>query len=49
MNRTEAIGYLVKKKKLEKEGKFTKGEEKEIKKVMVEGKIYGDPLVEVGF
>ncbi len=41
MNREKAIKYLKKK------GKPTT--EKEIKKVVTEGKIYGDPLVEVNF
>jgi len=41
MNRKKAIKYL------ERKGKPTT--EKEIKKVITEGKIYGDPLVEVDF
>jgi len=39
MNREEAIDYLQRKKKPTTEA--------EVKKVMSEGKIYGDPLVEM--
>lgn len=41
MNKEEAIAYLKRKNK--------EPTDKEISKVMQEGKIYGDPLVEVGF
>ncbi len=40
MNKEKAIEYL--------EGKGKPTTEAEIKKVMQEGKIYGDPLVEIG-
>lgn len=45
MNREKAIKYLERKGKIE-EREFTKKEEKKIEKVMNEGKIYGDPIVE---
>ncbi len=50
MDRKKAISYLKRKGKIE-EGKesFNKEDEAEIKKVVTEGKIYGDPLVEVDF
>lgn len=52
MSREEAIAYLDRKGELyepytEAEREFTKAEEKEIKKVQKEGKIYGDPMVEL--
>lgn len=45
MDREDAIEYLERKDKIEAEKKFNKEDEKEIEKVMKEGKIYGDPLV----
>lgn len=48
MDREDAIRYLERKGKIEaEEKKFDKDDEKEIEKVMKEGKIYGDPVVEV--
>jgi len=50
MNRKKAIKYLKRKGKIEEDKEiFNKEDEKEIKKVITEGKIYGDPLVEVNF
>ena len=43
MTREEAIKYLERKDKLG-EAKYSKKDEKEIRWVMQEGKIYGDPL-----
>lgn len=58
MNRLEALEYLRTKGKLTKklEAEFDKLEdeseqeftEKDVKKVMKKGKIYGDPVVELG-
>lgn len=50
MDREDAIAYLERKGELTdplEERKFTKEEEKKIKEVMKEGKIYGDPVVEL--
>ena len=55
MDREDAIGYLERKGKLDEpyeepvEREFKEDEELEIKKVVKEGKIYGDPIVEVDF
>jgi hypothetical protein len=51
MDREEAIAYLERKGAIERptKNKFSKEEEHEIEKVMLEGKIYGDPLIDVGF
>lgn len=45
MKREKAIKYL--KGKHEIEENYSKEEEKKIKKVMKEGKIYGDPQAEI--
>ena len=49
MNKEEAIEYLQDKEeiRLKENPKFNKKEQEKIKKVMKEGKIYGDPLVEL--
>jgi len=53
MNRKKAIEYLERKDKIRepvkvvKKIKYTKKEEAKIKKVMKEGKIFGDPIAEV--
>ena len=50
MNRDEAIAYLKRKGKLAdpyKEREFSDEEEEKITKVEKEGKIYGDPVVEI--
>lgn len=50
MNRKDAIEYLERKEKLDKnKATLNKAEEDEVQKVMKQGKIYGDPLVEVKF
>lgn len=54
MDREDAINYLERKNKIDypyekKERKFDAEEEKDIRKVMKEGKIYGDPYAEVEF
>lgn len=47
MNRKNAIKYLDRKGKIDvSEGKFDKDDEQEIKEVMKEGKIYGDPIAQ---
>lgn len=44
MERDNAIKYLDRKGQIDvSKGKFDKEDEKEIKKVMKQGKIYGDP------
>lgn len=48
MERNEAIGYLQRKGKIKGETKYSEGEEELIEKVEKEGKIFGDPLVELG-
>ena len=50
MEKKEAIQYLERKGKIEgtqEEVKYSKKEKEEIKKVMKEGKIYGDPIAEI--
>lgn len=48
MNKEEAIEYLERKGELEEqERKLTREDEKKVKKVMKEGKIYGDPCFEI--
>jgi hypothetical protein len=47
MDRSDAIEYLERKGKIEGKKVFTKKEEQEIKKVTKEGKIYGDPCIEI--
>lgn len=51
MNKKEAINYLQEKGKIRQpvtsNPDFNKSEEQEIEKVIKQGKIYGDPLVEV--
>jgi hypothetical protein len=47
MDRDNAIEYLERKGKIEGKKTFTKTEEKQIKEVMKEGKIYGDPCFEI--
>lgn len=50
MNKKEAIEYLERKGKLsELKRTLTKKDEEIIDKVMKEGKIFGDPIVEVNF
>lgn len=44
MKKEESIRYLIEKGVIKP--KFTSKEEKEIKDVMLKGKIYGDPLIE---
>lgn len=45
MDRDEAIDYLEDKGEIEGKTTYNKREEAKIKKVMKEGKIYGDPVV----
>ena len=45
MNKKDAVKYLERKGKLS--GKTEKEQEVAIKEVMKEGKIYGDPIVEL--
>jgi hypothetical protein len=47
MSREDAINYLERKDKIEGVKKYSKEEEEEIAKVQKEGKIYGDPIVEL--
>jgi hypothetical protein len=47
MNRENAIAYLQRKDKISDDDMFDKEEEALIEKVMKEGKIYGDPYVEL--
>lgn len=51
MNRENAISYLQRKDKIRDDDvehpEFDKDEEELIKQVMKEGKIFGDPLVEL--
>ena len=47
MNKENAIRYLKRKGKIEGMETFSKVEQKKIKQVMKEGKIYGDPVVEL--
>ena len=47
MNREKAIEYLKRKGKIEGKTEFSAKEEVEINEVMKEGKIYGDPMVEI--
>ena len=47
MDREDAIEYLKDKGEIEGKETFSKAEEEKIKKVVKEGKIYGDPLVEL--
>ncbi len=47
MDRDDAINYLKRKNKIVGDDKFSDDEEKEIEKVEKEGKIYGDPVVEL--
>ncbi len=50
MKREKAIEYLKRKGKIKEDKEvFNKEDESEIDKVVTEGKIYGDPLVEVNF
>lgn len=46
MNKEEAIEYLESKEKIKGKTTYSAKEQKEIKKVMSEGKIYGDPVFE---
>jgi|ACXJ01.1.fsa_nt_gi hypothetical protein len=47
MTKKEAIEYLEDKGEITGRTKYSKVEEAKIKKVMKNGKIYGDPLVEL--
>lgn len=47
MNRENAIAYLQRKDKISDGEEFDKDEEALIGKVMKEGKIFGDPYVEM--
>jgi hypothetical protein len=47
MYKDEAIEYLKRKNKIKGITTYNKKEQKEIKRVMKEGKIYGDPVVEI--
>lgn len=51
MNKEDAIEYLQDKGKIKddetKHPKFSKDEQNKIKEVMKQGKIYGDPIVEI--
>ena len=52
MNKEAAIKYLQKKGKIkddEENSKFSKTEEELIEKVEKEGKIFGDPVVDINF
>jgi hypothetical protein len=48
MNKEEAVAYLERKGEIsEVKRKLTKEDERKVKKVMKEGKIYGDPCFEI--
>lgn len=47
MNKEDAIEYLERKDKIKGKKVYSAKEQKEIKKVMSEGKIYGDPVAEL--
>ncbi len=47
MDRNNAIKYLKGKNRIKGEENFSEDEEKEIEKVEKQGKIYGDPVVEL--
>ena len=47
MKRDEAIKYLEKKGKIVDEKSLSVDEVKDVKKVMKEGKIYGDPVARI--
>jgi hypothetical protein len=50
MKRDNAIKYLDRKEKIDvSKGKFSEKDEAEIEKVMKEGKIYGDPIVNLKY
>ena len=49
MDREDAVEYLKGKDKITGKETFSKDEEKEIKKVMKSGKIYGDPEVSLEY
>lgn len=49
MTREEAQKYLERKGKIQGRVYYTEKEDKEIKKAMTEGKIYGDPIAKIKF
>lgn len=49
MNRKDAIDYLKEKGKIVGKETFSGKEQEEIKKVQKQGKIYGDPIVELTY
>ena len=49
MEEEDAIDYLKRKDKIKGKLVLTKKEKKEVKKVMKEGKIYGDPVAMLSY
>ena len=47
MNKKDAIKYLDKKGKLEDADNLTEDDEQEVRKIIKEGKIYGDPAASI--